>query len=48
MALALVVWAAATAFWALAVFTFAYGVFYGALVHLKVEGSSRDKARNDT
>jgi OFA family oxalate/formate antiporter-like MFS transporter len=34
MALALLVWAFATGFWPLAVFAFAYGVFYGGLVAL--------------
>lgn len=34
MALALVVWAVSTGFWALAVFAFAYGVFYGGFVAL--------------
>jgi MFS family permease len=34
MALALVVWAMSTTFWALAMFALAYGVFYGALVAL--------------
>jgi MFS family permease len=32
MALALVVWALSTAYWALAVFAFLYGVFYGGFV----------------
>ena len=32
MALALVVWALSTAFWGLAAFAFAYGVFYGGFV----------------
>jgi MFS family permease len=34
MALALALWAASTGFWALAVFAFAYGVFYGGFVAL--------------
>jgi MFS family permease len=34
MAVALMVWAAATDFWPLAAFAFAYGVFYGGLVAL--------------
>jgi MFS family permease len=32
MGLALVVWACSTAFWGLAAFAFAYGLFYGAIV----------------
>ena len=32
MALALIIWASATAFWGLSVFAFAYGVFYGGFV----------------
>ena len=34
MALALLVWAAATGFWALAIFALAYGLFYGGFVAL--------------
>jgi MFS transporter, OFA family, oxalate/formate antiporter len=34
MAAALIVWAFATAFWGLAAFAFAYGVFYGGIVAL--------------